>query len=313
MNVLVTGGAGFIGSAVARALLARGDSVVIADNLSTGRRENVPDAATFLALDLGDPASLRHLPTTIDVVCHLAAQSSGPASADRAYEDMQSNAASTLLLSRWCLQHTIARFVYASSMAVYGQAYTSPVTEDHACLPVSYYGISKLTSEHVLRLAALQGLSVTSLRLFSVYGPGQDLGNLRQGMVSIFLAYMLRHSEVPVTGNLERVRDFTYIDDVVDAWLAMIDRPRTPSAVYNVGTGLGTTVGQLLDALQHRVTRRVPIVLGKTTVDDQSQLWADIARIRTDVGWSPTTPLEAGLDRMVAWATSLDGSGAVIS
>lgn len=304
MNVLVTGGAGFIGSAVARALLARGDTVVIADNLSTGRRENVPAAATFLELDLGDPDSINRLPTSISVVCHLAAQSSGPASADQAYEDLQANAASTLLLSRWCLQHGVPRFVYASSMAVYGQAQTAPVSEDHPCRPVSYYGVSKLTSEHLLRLASMQGLSATSLRLFSVYGPGQDLGNLRQGMVSIYLAYLLRHPEVPVTGTFERVRDFIYIDDVVQVWLAMIDRPETPSAVYNVGTGQGTTVRELLDALRQRVNRRVPIIQGKTTVDDQAQLWADITRIRAEIGWGPTTPLATGLDRMVAWAVA---------
>src|SRR5437667_2717989 len=198
MNILVTGGAGFIGSHLAARLVHDGHNVVVIDNLSTGRRTNVPLRCRLLELDVSEPATLLKLPPDVDVVCHFAAQSSGPLSAEMPYRDLQANAASTLLLSRWCLEHGVRRFVYASSMAIYGNPARMPVTEDAACVPVSYYGVSQLTSAQLLRIAAQEGLSSTSLRFFSVYGPGQDLENLNQGIVSIYLAYLLRSREVPV-------------------------------------------------------------------------------------------------------------------
>src|SRR5262245_48932883 len=196
MKVLVTGGAGFIGSHLARALLDRKHEVVVVDNLVGGKRENVPERCGFVEADVSDPESVDRLPP-VDCVAHFAAQSSGPISSEIPYRDLQSNAASTLLLSRWCVNRGIRRFVYASSMAIYGNPLDMPVREDAAQLPLSYYGVSKLTSEHLLRVAEHEGLRSTSLRFFSVYGPGQDLGNLKQGIVSIYLAYLLRGVPVP--------------------------------------------------------------------------------------------------------------------
>ena len=242
MKVMVTGGAGFIGSHLTHRLLQKGHAVVIVDNLSSGRMENVPSGAQFLYADISRPDFLEQLPIDVDAVCHLAAQSAGIISAERPYYDLQANAGSTLLLTRWCLKHGIPRFVYASSMAVYGDVDVSPVREETPCVPTAYYGISKLTSEHVLRLAAREGLKVTAFRIFTSYGPGQDLGNLKQGMVSIYLAYLLRGVPVPVTGSLDRFRDIIYIDDVVNAWEKAVERSETPSQVYNLASGKRTTV-----------------------------------------------------------------------
>jgi UDP-glucose 4-epimerase len=191
--------------------------------------------------------------------------------------------------------------VHASSMAVYGQAVTTPVREDHPRVPASHYGASKLYGEHALAIAQQRGLSVTCLRLFSVYGPGQDLDNLSQGMVSIFLAYFLRASEVPVTGALSRVRDLVEVDDVVDAWVVAVQQHRTPSFAYNIAGGRPVTVGELLAAIQARVPRKVPISVGETVSTDQRQLWADIGLAARELGWRPKTSLERGLDRMVEW------------
>src|SRR5207302_2649077 len=159
---------------------------------------------------------------------------------------------STLTLSRWCLKWGIPRFLYASSMAVYGDVRGLPASEDAPLCPLSYYGVSKLASEHVLRLAQREGLATTAFRMFSVYGPGQNLENLRQGMVSIFLAYLIRQAPIPVKGSLDRFRDFVYIDDVVDAWLRALDRQPASNdspGTYNLGTGRPTTVRRLLDLL----------------------------------------------------------------
>lgn len=305
MRVLVTGGAGFIGSHLARRLLERGDRVVVVDNLSTGKRENVPASAKFIELDLARADCLEFLPEEpFDAVCHLAAQSSGPASAEQPYNDLQANAASTLLLSRWCLQKRVSRFLYASSMAIYGNADILPVTEAAPCVPVSYYGVSKLASEHLLRVAAHEGLSVTSLRMFSVYGPGQNLGNLKQGMVSIYLAYFLRGVEVPVTGSLDRFRDFVYIDDVVDAWLKVLALPGTLGATYNIASGRPTTVRELLTALIAALglPSDYPVRELPGSLSDQFGLYADITRAQHDLNWRTSKSLVDGLEPMIRWA-----------
>src|SRR5947209_6234893 len=165
MKCLVTGGAGFIGSQLAKRLISEGHEVHIVDNLSTGSRGNLPPEASFVEADLSAPDFTKRLPQErFDAVCHLAAQSSGPASIENPLYDIQINALSTLALSRWCLARNIPRFLYASSMAVYGDTKDLPVSENRACAPLSYYGAAKLASEQFLALAALEGLSATSFR-----------------------------------------------------------------------------------------------------------------------------------------------------
>jgi len=306
LKILLTGGAGFIGSHLANLLLVRGHHVTIVDDLSTGSAANVPPDCELLTLDVGDPRTPARLPR-VDAVVHFAAQSSGPASADMPYRDIVSNAVSTLLLSRWCLEQGIHRFVYASSMAIYGNAERLPVTEKNACHPLSYYGVSKMTSEHLLRTAGKEGLRSTSLRFFSVYGPGQNLDNLKQGIVSIFLAYLLRSSEVPVTGSLDRFRDLVHVDDVVRLCAEVIERPSTESPAYNVGGGRPVTVRELLRALidAAQLPRDFPIRELPGSPSDQFGLYADIGLAREAFGWTPTVDLETGLRAMVQWARAL--------
>ncbi len=279
------------------------------DDLSNGRRENVPAGCTFIEADAGDPATVNLLPP-VDSVIHFAAQSSGPVSADVPYKDLQSNAASTLLLSRWCIRRGIRRFVYASSMAIYGNPPIVPVSEDAPQIPLSYYGVSKLTSEHLLRVAAQEGLRPTSVRFFSVYGPGQNLDNVRQGIVSIYLAYLLRGDHVPVTGSLERFRDLVHVDDVVRLCADVLERESTPEPAYNVGGGRPTTVRQLLDALiaAADLPRDFPIRELAGSPSDQFGLYADISRARRDFGWSPTIDLADGLKGMARWARSMQNA-----
>ena len=305
MKVLLTGGAGFIGSHLAQRLVARGHHVVIVDNLSNGRRENAPAGCPLLELDAGDPTTLGALPP-VDAVCHFAAQSSGPLSDEIPDVDLRSNATSTLLLSRWCIEQGIRRFVYASSMAVYGNPAALPVTEDAPCIPLSYYGVSKLTSEHLLRVAARDGLQSTCLRFFSVYGSGQNLDNVKQGIVSIYLAYMLRSNEVPVTGSLDRFRDLVHVDDVVSLCVEALERASTPSPVYNVGGGRPVTVRELLARLMEAVgaPSEFPIRELAGSPSDQFGLYADISRARADFGWQPKIGLSDGLRDMAAWAAA---------
>ena len=299
---LITGGAGFIGSNLSAKLIKLGHEVVIVDNLCTGSSDNIPKKAKFLNLDLCDPQFTKKLPECkFDAVCHLAAQSSGPLSSKMPYEDLQANAVSTLLLSKWCIKNKINRFIYASSMAVYGNCKRLPVAEHSQCKPVSYYGVSKLTSENFLRLAEDEGLSTTSFRMFSVYGPGQNLKNRNQGMVSIYLSYLLEGATLPVTGSLDRFRDFVYIDDVIDAWVKAIMMNKTRCKVYNIGSGIKTTVRDLIKLLvkELKLKNDYPIKEMKTKKSDQYGLYSDISEAKIDLDFNPYVTLEDGVNKII--------------
>ena len=248
---LVTGGAGFIGSWVARELLNRGDSVLIIDNLSTGFKENIPLGADFIQSDCQNSSIYDELAgEKFDAIMHIAGQSSGEISfSDPAY-DLRSNAESTLHLLKYALNIGCKRFLYASTMSVYGQpASDEPVSEDDQCSPISFYAVGKIASEQYLKIYQKYGIQPTALRLFNVYGPGQNLDNLRQGMLSIYLAQMIRNKKIIVKGSLDRFRDFIYIDDVVKSFLLCLDNPKTIGGIFNIGTGVKTTVNDLLKKL----------------------------------------------------------------
>ncbi|MBF0246645.1 MAG: NAD-dependent epimerase/dehydratase family protein [Alphaproteobacteria bacterium] len=304
-SYLVTGGAGFIGSHLARSLLADGHEVVVADNLSTGLVSNIPEGAQFVECDLARPDSMGLLPdAAFDGVIHLAAQSSGYIGQKDPYADMQANVGSTMLLGQWCLKKGVKRFLYASSMTVYGRQAAAPLDEEAPCIPISHYGVSKLASENYLRVMAGDGLSPTSLRLYNVYGPGQNLGNIYQGMVSIYLAYLLRGELLPVTGSFARYRDFVYIADVVSAFRAVLDMDTTPSLAYNVGTGIKTTVEGVIVALMRglQLPSDYPVEEQSGTASDLFGSVADTSRISRELGWRWETGLDDGLAQMIAWA-----------
>jgi UDP-glucose 4-epimerase len=307
-SILVTGVGGFIASHLAGQLIARGDGVVGVDDLSSGSRENVPAGVELLTLDLADPGVARALPDRVDAVLHLAGQSSGEISHDNPPHDLRANTLATLHLLQWCRERGIGRFVYASSMSVYGQTERLPVAEGHPCQPLSFYGVAKLASEHYARLYGQYGVEPTVLRMFNVYGPGQNLANLRQGMVSIYLAYLLRRQPVVVKGSRERFRDFVFVDDVVSAWIAALDSPAARGRVYNVASGQKTHVWELLEA-QIRAfghdPATYPVSIEAGTPGDQFGIWADVSRLRDELGWAPRVPLQLGIQRMVDWARSL--------
>lgn len=305
-QILVTGGAGFIGSHLARRLVERGDEVTVVDNLSTGFRDNVPEGASFHLLDLSAPDFVASLPRQpFEAVCHLAGQSSGVVSFEDPVYDIQANSISTLLLSRWCIAQGVGRLAYASSTTVYGNPQHLPVSEDAPYHPLTYYAVSKIASEHYLQLAYRKGLSTVSLRITNAYGPSQNLTNMKQGIASIYLAYLLRGEPVMVKGSFERARDFVFIDDVVDAWVRAIDRPITGSPIYNLGSGVLTTVRELLRQLILAVgedPNHYPVYEEEPTPGDQDKIYADVSRIKADLGWTPRTSLHDGLRRMVDWA-----------
>lgn len=304
-TVLVTGGAGFIGSALARALIARGHSVVVADNLSTGRRSNVPAEATFVEMDLGRKDAYDKLAgVEFDAVCHLAAQSSGEASFLDPQKDFDSHALSTFLLLEECKRRDVKRFLYASSMALYGDPQYQPVDEAHPANPKTYYAAGKLASEAYVRLYQSFGMDTTVFRLFSVYGPNQDLDNKLQGMVSIFLSYILENKPVHVKGARERFRDFVFVDDVVNAWLLALDNPASYGKTYNIASGRKTTVEELVTTeLECTGKPDHPVRYEGSTPGDQFGVYGSSTKLQEELGWRPAHSLKEGLTAMVQFYT----------
>jgi UDP-glucose 4-epimerase len=304
MRMLVTGGAGFIGSYLARRLLSEGHHVTVVDNLSTGYRENVPPGADFVYADLGNPLHYYRLDALRpDVVFHLGGQSSGWISMDAPLGDLEDNLRSTILLSDWALTHGCRRLIDTSSESVYGEGDPErPFTEETLPRPLTYYGCSKLASEHYLRVKANNSpLQHTCLRLFTIYGPGQDLANMRQGIVSIYLAYAARGMPVVVKGSLDRVRDLVYVDDAVDAFVRAAAEPKTVGLELNVATRVRTRLGDLIKKMAAEVGRPdLPIVAEEGTPGDVLHSFGDASRLHALTGWKPTVDVAEGLRRAVA-------------
>ena len=300
-RVIVTGGAGFIGAHLTDRLVADGHEVLVVDNLSTGMRSNIHPAARFLEGSVADRGFVSEFPAAgVSAVFHLAAQSSGEASFDNPYGDMQSNIAGTLLMLEWCRANNIGQFIYTSSMAVYGITSDTPLDENVPCKPSSFYGVAKLASEHYIRLYATRGLRTTIVRPFNVYGSRQNLGNMKQGMASIYLAYLLRNEPIVVKGSPDRFRDQTHVSDVVAALAGCLDNPAAYSGTFNIATGRKTTVAELLSSILAVAGRPAdyPTVYAEGTLGDTFGCYADISRATSVLGWTPRTGLSEGLAEM---------------
>jgi UDP-glucose 4-epimerase len=312
MKVLVTGGAGFIGSHLTEGILAAGHRVVVIDNESTGKRENVPSAAAFIR---GDVASLRELEAAfaggLDAVCHVAGQVSIIQSFTDPAADLRTNVQGTINVLQLCLKHKVPRLLYASSMTNYGQTEVLPIPETHPCEPISYYGITKYAAERYVQTTASRvdltfGFHVTSFRMYNVYGPRQALDNPYQGVLGIFLGNLLRNEPITIFGDGEQTRDFIYIGDVVRAWVTALENERTYGRVFNIGSGRRLTINQLADAVLHafhqsRSTWEVRYLPARP--GEQRHVEADIRSAVSAMAWQPEMSFEDGLSETLRWAT----------
>ena len=314
--VLVTGGAGFIGSHLADRLLADEHPVVILDNESTGFPENVPAAAHYIRGDVRSPEDVERAFAALvalgdaPAVFHVAGQASIIKSFDDPFTDLDVNTRGTLHVLQACLRHRVGRLLYASSMVAYGQPSQVPTPETHPCRPVSYYGITKYAAECYVHATAARTdlgfpLHATSFRMFNVYGERQSLSNYYQGVVTIFIANILKGEPIAIYGDGEQSRDFIYVSDVVDAWVGALDNPAAYGRVINVGTGTHKTINHLVDVTL--------AALGRSRADwqvryeparpgDQRRVAAEISRAREVLGWEPRVPFEEGMTRTVQWA-----------
>jgi len=301
-NYLVTGAAGFIGGAISRRLIAEGHGVVSIDNLSTGYEECVPPGVDLYIDDVANPLIYAKIPQhKYDAIFHIAGQSSGEISFDDPIYDIRTNAESTLLLLKFALTNGCERFIFAGTVSVYGNKTDHPVSEKEGCYPESFYGVAKLASEHYMRIYQQYGINSTSLRLFNVYGPGQNLKNLRQGMVSIYLAQILVKGSIHIMGSADRYRDFVYIDDVVEAFIRCLNSSKSWGKSINVGYGKRTTVEEVIRLIKGTQKKEIEVKFEGNTAGDVHGIYADISLLKSSLGKWNMTGLEEGIKKMVAF------------
>jgi UDP-glucose 4-epimerase len=307
-SVLVTGGAGFIGSHLAAALLERGDDVIVLDSLSTGSRDNVHAHAQFVEGDVADPDSVREAfrRGPLDAVLHVAGQASIAKSFAEPERDLRVNVVGTLNVVQQAIASGVPRLVHASSMTAYGEPRTIPTPESEPCIPVSNYGVTKYAAERYVHVNGARDdieLAVTSLRMFNVYGERQSLTNPYQGVLAIFIGNVLRGEPITIHSDGLQTRDFVYVGDVVDAWLRVLDDPGTGGRVYNVGSGRETTIAELARAVARACGHdEWEIATGPAQLGDLRRSCADVRGLQSATGWQPATSLDDGMRRTVDWA-----------
>lgn len=286
-NILLTGVAGFIGSKIAQSLLQQGYTITGIDNLKTGYLDNIPEQVNFVLGDCADPQIYKEKSLDgiyFDTIIHFAGQSSGEISFDDPVQDLSDNCISTLNLLQFAKEISCKNFIFASSMSVYGKAQASPVNETHTTKPLSMYAVGKLASENYLRIFEQYGISSVSLRLFNTYGPGQNMSNLRQGMVSIYLAQALKNKNILIKGSSDRYRDFIYIDDVTRTVDHFVKNEIIGAEIYNVCTGSKTTVSTLIDTIKKTLgNKSIPVEYAEATPGDQFGIIGDNTKLRKEL------------------------------
>jgi UDP-glucose 4-epimerase len=297
-TVLITGGAGFIGSHLSETLL-RDNDVRVFDALTTGNRSNVTPEATFLEADLREKDELTNAVTGTDLLFHEAALVSVARSIEKPLTSHEINAEATLRLLEAARAQN-ARVVLASSAAIYGHPESIPITEDQSKEPTSPYGLDKLTLDHYSRLYHdLYDLETVALRYFNVYGPRQVASDY-SGVISIFIDQALSGEDITVHGDGEQTRDFVYIDDVVQANLNAATTDAVGEA-YNVGTGESVTIRELAELIQDITDTDSDIVHTDARTGDIEHSKADISKAKADLGYEPTVSLREGLEQTIEW------------
>ncbi len=300
MDVLVTGGAGFIGSHVVDALVAGGHQVTVVDNLSTGKRANLPAEVPLMEVDLrSDDLEAVFRRVRPQAVFHLAAQASVPNSVADPATDAKINVLGTINLLERCRNAGVGRVVYSSTGgALYGEPEQFPCAEEHPVRPLSPYGISKYVAEKYIEMyGRLHGLEYAILRYANVYGPRQDPFG-EAGVVAIFTQRMVRGEDVVVFGDGTQERDFVYVEDVARANLLALERGS--GQALNIGCGTGTSVNELVSRLREPTGYEREPTYTESRPGDVYRIALDASRAHRELGWEPRVSLEEGLSRTVA-------------
>ncbi len=314
MKALVTGGAGFIGSHICDALVARGDSVVVLDNFATGREDNLAHLAGRIDLRRGDirrPEDLASAVAGCDVVFHLAAMPSVPRSVEDPITSFDVNAAGTVNVLNAARLGGVRRVVYSASSSAYGDTPTLPKIESMPPNPLSPYAADKLHGENAARVFFLcYGLETVVLRYFNVFGPRQRPDSAYAAVIPKFTDAFVSGREPVIYGDGEQSRDFTYIANVVAANLLAASAPGAPGRVFNVGNGCRTTLNELLKLIAQRCGVPAKARYEAVRAGDVKHSLADIEAARSILGYDPPVDLATGLDATVKWFRAADGGDA---
>ena len=301
-RILVTGGAGFVGSAVTRRLVDAGARVTVLDDLFTGKADAVPTGATLVDGSVTDVPLVNELVSDHSLVLHLAARNI-IASTANPLDDFATNIGGTLNILLAARASKVDRVVYSSSASVYGNPRTIPINEDDPLWTLSPYAVSKLGGEnYCTAFSESYGLRVTTVRYSNVYGPGQRPDNPYSGVVSKFLVQAHAGESISVHGDGEQTRDYTYIDDAVDATLTAAVHPRAEGEIFNVGTGIETSVNRLAAAVGEALGVDVDIQhIDRRDIDNIRRRVVNIEKIRRMLRWTPQWTLERGLTETADW------------
>ncbi len=304
-KVLVTGGAGFIGSQIVDKLLKLGSEVVVLDNLITGSLDNIKSNLTrikFIEKDLTAKGVLDQALEGVDLICHQAALRSVPKSVEQALDYHKVNATGTLNLFLKAKAKGIKRIVFASSSAIYGERTDFPERETDLPQPISPYPATKLIGEHYAYVfSKLHNLEIISLRYFNVFGPRQSLESEYALVIPKFINCLLNRQAPPIYGDGNQMRDFTYIDDVVEANILSLFKDSISESIFNIASGEPQSINQLLKVLQEITAKNIdPVYLDKRP-GDVEKTHADIERAKKALAWQPKVSFCEGLKKTVDW------------
>src|SRR4029079_15513481 len=306
-SYLITGGAGFIGSSIVRALLKPGDKVRVLDNFFSGKRENLAEVAADIELiegDIRDAATVARACAGVEVVYHEAAIPSVPRSLADPISSNDVNIAGTLTVLYEAKKAGVRRVVYAASSSAYGDTPTLPKIETMRPSPLSPYAVSKLAGEHYCQVfAGAYQLETVCLRYFNVFGARQDPKSEYAAVIPRFVTAGLAGQGVTVFGDGAQSRDFCYIDNTVAANLAAASAPAAPASgrVFNVACGAATTLNDVVRLISENLKRPIPVTYAPSRVGDVKHSLADIAAARAGLGWEAAISFKEGLDRTIAW------------
>ncbi len=298
-KALVTGGAGFIGSHLAKKLLAQGMQVTVLDDLSMGKEENIPDGAVFIRGDIRFEDDMMRALDGVDIVFHEAARVSIRSSLKEFYDDADTNFMGTLNLLKCCADSGIKKIVFASSMAVYADSRTpDPIAENYTPEPIAPYGIAKLAAEkYCLQLAQQAGIDCIVLRYFNTYGKGQTFTPY-VGVITIFIRKLLQNEQPMIYGDGEQKRDFVHVDDIVSAnVLAM--QSSVSHGIYNVGTSKATSVNEIADILCKKINPDIKPYHVEQHSGELRYSIAGIDHISNELGYKPSFEIIERIDEVI--------------
>ena len=303
-KIVITGGFGFIGTNMVRYFLNKGLDIIVLEHPYAKVPVGFEDIPA-IRVDITNESSLKDVHINeVDAVLHLAGQSSGEKSFYEPKLDITLNILGTLHIINWCIDNNIKRLLFASTFTVYGDHPECDLyTEDMACYPKSVYATSKLTVENILKVYAQpKEINWNVLRMFNVYGPGQDITRTDQGVVGIFMHMLMTSDNIQVKGRLDRFRDLIYINDVIQGWDKVLFSDKV-NCTFNLGTGIKTNYSELIFTLAEVMGKsesyRIEELPG--TPGDMLGSVADISRINKCVGYSPEYSLKDGLGQMWKW------------